>query len=197
MNSLNEIFGTSESDDFSNLSAGEIGKSTEDLIPSHEEINFGTVFDLDMRWPCDEIINVGQGTGQDFALLDEALLNPHDALFSYSFQQTNQWDLGVNINSFPGISDEEDYNPYLYMLRWQSLPEIVSPYCSQSLSRGAERLPITLVLDLDGMSHLMLFSHKYSTLFTYLTFCPSIACANCCSRHSTYSIPSSYYVNLS
>ncbi|KAJ0034993.1 hypothetical protein Pint_24325 [Pistacia integerrima] len=149
MNSLNEIFGTSESDDFSNLSAGEIGKSAEDLIPSHEEISFGTVFDLDMRWPCNEIINVGQGTGQDFALLDEALFNPHDALFSYSFQQTNQWDPGVNINSFPGISDEEDYNPYLYMLRWQSLPEIVSPYCSQSLLRGTERLPITLVLDLD------------------------------------------------
>lgn len=179
MNSLNEIFGTSESDEFSNLSAEEIGKSAEDLIPRHEEINFGTVFDLDMRWPCVEIINGGQGTAQDFALLDEALFNPYDALFSYSLQQTNQWDLGVNINSFPGISDEEDYNPYLYMMSWQSLPEIVSPSCSQSLLRGTERLPITLVLDLDGMSHLMLSSHMYSTLLAYLTFYLSIACTNC------------------
>ncbi|KAL5785027.1 hypothetical protein ACOSQ2_007419 [Xanthoceras sorbifolium] len=156
MNSLNEIFGNRESDHFSNLSAEVIGKSAEDLIPPHEEVNFGTIFDLDMpqsqrlRWSCHEVRNVGEGTCQDIMPIDEALLKPQDALFSYSIQQTISLDQDVNVYSCIGIANEEDYNPYLYMSSWQNLPELVSPYWPQSLLKEPQRgLRITLVLDLD------------------------------------------------
>lgn len=159
MNSLNEIFGTRESDHFSDLSAEVIGKSADDLIPTHEEVNFGTIFDLDMsqsqrsRWSCHEVRNVGQGTCQDIVPIDEALLKPHDPFFSYSIQQTNSLDQDVNIYSCIGIADEQDYNPYLYMTSWQNLPDIVAPYWPQSLLKEPQRgLRITLVLDLDGKS---------------------------------------------
>ncbi|KAH9683872.1 FCP1 domain-containing protein [Citrus sinensis] len=150
MNSLNEIFGTNESDHFSSLSAELFGKSAEDPVCSHEEINFGTIFDLDLRWPCHEGKNVGQGTCEDILPIDKTLCNPHHELFSYSIQQTSLLDQGSNMQSCLGIADEEYYNPYLYFMGWQNLPQIAPSYWPRSpLREPIAGLPITLVLDLD------------------------------------------------
>lgn len=176
MNSLGEIFGTSESDEFSSLSTDVIGKSTEDLVLSHEEINFGTIFDFDLRWP--EVKNVRQGTCQDILPIEKALLKPDDPLFSYSFQQSSLLDQGFSIQSGLGIVDDQYYDPNSFFMSWQNLPEIASPYCPPSLLREPHgSCPITLVLDLDGM---MLSSCylKFNSL-RCLVFCESIDYAAC------------------
>ncbi|KAJ8767452.1 hypothetical protein K2173_017496 [Erythroxylum novogranatense] len=54
------------------------------------------------------------------------------------------------MHNFVGFSDEEEYNQHLYVMSWQELPQMVSPYRPFTLERQLEKsFPITLVLDLD------------------------------------------------
>lgn len=180
MNGLNEIFGIRETDHFSKLSTEVIGKSGSDLIPTDEEVNFGKILDLDMpqsqrlKWSCHEFRNLGEGTSsQDILPISEAVWRPFDPLFSYSFQPINSLDQDVNVYSYIGIAEEEDYNPYLYMTNWQTLPEIVTPSWPQLLLKEPQReVRITLVLDLDGIN-----SEYYCPLFSGLT------CIHICDIH--------------
>ncbi|KAK9288312.1 hypothetical protein L1049_016763 [Liquidambar formosana] len=146
MKSLNEIGGTSVSDLFTILPAEANSNPADNLmaedIPINEDLNLGTIVDCDigkgsMTWPFYEVNNVGQDTYQDIGMINEALLNPDDALFSYSIQQTSLSNHDVDIFGYLGAANEEDCYPW-------------SPYWAVPLQRELQnRLPITLVLDLD------------------------------------------------
>lgn len=153
MKSLNEIGGTSISDLFTILPAEANSNPADNLmaedIPIHEDLNLGTIVDCDiakssMTWPFYEVNNAGQDTYQDIGMINEALLNPDDALFSYSIQQTSLSNHDVGICSYWGAANEENCYPW-------------SPYWTMPLQRELQnRLPITLVLDLDGMTQQIL-----------------------------------------